>query len=60
MQAPKRRTSKTRKRKRRTHHTLTPVQTVTCKHCGHAMLPHTACGNCGQYRGRAILEVEEA
>jgi len=54
---PKRRISKMRKGKRRAHHALSPVRTVTCKHCGHTMLPHTACANCGQYRGRAILEV---
>ncbi len=59
MPVPKRRQSKTRKRKRRSHDALTPVQTVVCKQCGHTALPHTVCPNCGQYRGRAVLKVEE-
>ena len=60
MPVPKRRTSQSRKGKRRSHHALTPVTTVTCKQCGHTTLPHTACTNCGQYRGRKILTTEEA
>jgi large subunit ribosomal protein L32 len=59
MLAPKRRTSKARKRKRRSHHALSPVQTVTCRQCGHPSLPHAVCGNCGWYRGRQVMVVEE-
>ena len=59
MPVPKRRTSKTRKRKRRSHHALVAVRTTVCKQCGHAVLPHTACTNCGTYRGREILKVEK-
>jgi len=59
MPVPKRRTSKARKGKRRSHHALTPVQTVVCKQCGRPTLPHSVCSNCGWYRGRQVLEVEE-
>jgi len=59
MPVPKRRQSKTRTRKRRAHHALTPIQTVVCKQCGHTALPHTVCSNCGTYRGRSVLKVEE-
>ncbi len=59
MPVPKRRTSKTRKRKRRSHHALVPAQTIDCKQCGHPTLPHTVCGSCGWYRGRQAMEVEE-
>jgi len=59
MPVPKRRTSKARKRIRRSHHALTPVRTVVCKKCGHAMLPHAVCRHCGYYRGRAVVEAEE-
>jgi len=59
MLAPKRRTSKTRKGKRRSHHAISPVQTVACERCGHSTLPHAVCGNCGTYRGRQVVEVEE-
>jgi large subunit ribosomal protein L32 len=56
---PKRRTSKTRKRKRRSHDALTPVATVLCRQCGHPKLPHAVCGSCGWYHGRQAMEVEE-
>lgn len=59
MPVPKRRTSKARKRARRAHHALTPIQTVICRQCGHATLPHAVCSNCGWYRGRQVLVVEE-
>ena len=59
MPVPKRRTSKARKGKRRSHHALVPVRTVVCKHCGHATLSHTVCGNCGWYRDRQVVEIEE-
>ncbi len=59
MPVPKRRTPRSRRNKRRSHDRLTPRQTVVCRQCGHAKLPHTVCGNCGHYRGRQVLEVEE-
>ena len=59
MPVPKRRTSKTRKRIRRSHHALVGNRTVTCKQCGHAMLPHAVCSNCGHYRGREVVTVKE-
>ena len=59
MPVPKRRTSKARKGKRRSHHALAPVQTVVCKQCGHATLPHAVCSNCGHYRGRQVVAVKE-
>ncbi len=59
MPVPKRRVPRSRKGKRRSHHALRPRQTVPCPQCGHDTLPHTVCGNCGTYRGRQVLEVEE-
>ena len=39
---PKKRQSKTRSKKRRTHYTSTLVHTVTCKNTGEQHLPHHA------------------
>jgi large subunit ribosomal protein L32 len=42
--------SKSRKRKRRSHHALRPIHYVRCPQCGNAKLPHCACDNCGFVR----------
>lgn len=59
MAAPKRRHSKTRRDKRRTHDSLSLVGTSQCTNCGESKLPHRACGSCGYYRGREVIEVKE-
>jgi large subunit ribosomal protein L32 len=70
---PKRRTSKERKRRRRTHDALAvpnlPKTTRTraegsrskrffCANCNQPKTPHAVCPNCGYYRGRPFVEVE--
>lgn len=30
---------------------------MTCQNCGAKHLMHHACGSCGQYRGRVVLDV---
>jgi large subunit ribosomal protein L32 len=44
---PVQKISKTRKRKRRSHHALVATHYVRCNQCGSAKLPHAACDNCG-------------
>jgi large subunit ribosomal protein L32 len=58
MANPKRRHSKARGAKRRSHDALTPCQTVTCDNCGAAALPHRVCGACGYYKGRQVMTVK--
>jgi len=60
MPNPKRRHSKTRTAKRRTHDTLKPVPTGTCPQCQEAKAPHQVCPQCGYYNGRQVRPVEEA
>jgi large subunit ribosomal protein L32 len=60
MPNPKRRHSKTRTAKRRTHDTLDPVPTGTCPQCQEAKAPHQVCKQCGYYKGRPVREVKEA
>lgn len=60
MAVPKRKTSKARRDKRRSHHKLTAPSLATCPQCNEPRLPHRVCPTCGYYNGRAVLEVEEA
>lgn len=55
MALPKRRQSKTRGRKRRTHWKAKAPQLSTCPQCHQAKLPHRVCPNCGYYRGRPVI-----
>ncbi len=55
MAVPFRRTSKTVKRKRRTHDKLSAPTLVTCPNCGEYTLPHKVCKHCGHYNGKKVL-----
>jgi large subunit ribosomal protein L32 len=57
MPLPKRRHSRQRGRKRRTHWKLEAPAPVDCPHCHKPKLPHRVCPNCGWYGGRAVMEV---
>jgi large subunit ribosomal protein L32 len=59
MQAPKRRTSHSKKNKRRAHDALRAVNPSTCSNCGEPVMPHHVCGHCGSYRGREMAAVKE-
>jgi large subunit ribosomal protein L32 len=59
MQAPKRRTSRSKRNKRRAHDALRPVNPAACPHCGEPTLPHRVCRHCGTYRGRELAQAEE-
>ncbi|HET7424706.1 MAG TPA: 50S ribosomal protein L32, partial [Gemmatimonadales bacterium] len=43
MAVPKRRTSKSKKRLRRGHHTGAGIRTQACPRCGSPKLPHRVC-----------------
>ncbi|AGL20417.1 MULTISPECIES: 50S ribosomal protein L32 [unclassified Actinoplanes] len=57
MAVPKRKMSRSNTRSRRANWKATAVQTVECPQCKSPHLPHTACGVCGTYNGRQVLEV---
>ncbi len=59
MPLPKRRHSKTRGAKRRTHWKLETPNFVECSHCHQPKLPHRICANCGYYRGRQVITPKE-
>jgi len=55
---PKRRHSKTRGRKRRTHWKLSGVSLAPCPQCKSPKAPHKVCRVCGYYEGRQVIEVK--
>lgn len=59
MANPKRKTSKARRDKRRTHWKITPVDISICSQCGKPKLPHRVCLNCGFYNGRLVVKIKE-
>ena len=59
MAVPKRKTSKSRKGKRRTHQTVSAPGLGVCPECGEAKRPHAACPSCGMYKGRMVLSSKE-
>lgn len=59
MIAPKRRTSKSRRNKRRSHHALAAPALSVCPSCSTPKAPHRICPNCGSYRDRTIIETDE-
>ncbi|MCI0690582.1 MAG: 50S ribosomal protein L32 [bacterium] len=55
MPNPKRRHSRTRRDKRRTHWKLSAPNVVACSNCRQPKLPHRACPNCGYYGERSVF-----
>ncbi len=59
MPVPKRKTSKSKRDKRRTHQKTGAPSISTCPQCGEAKLPHHACSDCGDYKGRTAINVDD-
>lgn len=59
MALPKRRHSKTRRDKRRTHDRLQNPSLTKCSNCGATILAHHLCPNCGYYKGRQVIVKKE-
>lgn len=55
MALPKRKISKTRRDKRRTHDNIAVPHLIRCDNCGEMKLSHVMCPSCRTYRGRQIL-----
>ena len=58
MAVPKKRTSKQRQRKRRTHYKAQDPTVQTCEKCGDPRRPHRVCPSCGHYRGDNVVDVD--
>ncbi|MDM8552850.1 50S ribosomal protein L32 [Desulfobacterales bacterium HSG2] len=59
MAVPKRKTSKSKRDKRRTHQKTAAPSLSLCPQCNEVKLPHHVCHSCGSYKGRTVFEVEE-
>lgn len=57
MAVPKRRTSKARKNKRRTHFKLEVPGMTICADCGELKKSHHVCPSCGKYDGKEVVAV---
>jgi large subunit ribosomal protein L32 len=60
MALPKRRHSRMRGRKRRTHQRLRKGGTTLCPRCDTVKEPHRVCPNCGYYAGREVVSMEKS
>jgi len=58
MPVPKKKHSRSRRDKRRSHDSLTPPNVVSCPQCNEARLPHHICPHCGYYRKSVVIEME--
>jgi len=58
MPVPKKKHSKSRRDKRRSHDSLTPPKIVSCPQCNEPRLPHHICSHCGYYKKEAVIEVD--
>lgn len=54
MAVPKKKTSKSKRNMRRSHHALTPANFAECNNCGESKLSHHICESCGFYKGRQV------
>jgi large subunit ribosomal protein L32 len=59
MALPKKRHSRSRRDKRRTHDRLKEQSLSLCSQCSEPKLPHRACLSCGTYRGREVIVTKE-
>ncbi|MCM8784215.1 MAG: 50S ribosomal protein L32 [Candidatus Omnitrophica bacterium] len=59
MALPKRKFSKSRRDKRRTHWKINIPSLIACPECGKMKLPHRVCPFCGYYRKRQVIVLEK-
>jgi large subunit ribosomal protein L32 len=59
MPLPKRRFSRSRTLKKRTHKKLPGILFSLCSHCHSQKLPHQICPVCGYYNDKQVIEIKE-
>lgn len=59
MPVPKRKTARTKRNMRRSHHALTASALGVCQNCGEKTQPHHVCPHCGYYSTRTVVNIDE-
>ncbi len=59
MAVPKRKTSKSKRNMRRSHHALKTSLGTECSNCGALVRPHHVCSDCGHYKNKQVLKIVE-
>ena len=57
MAVPKKRHTKSRRDRRRSHLALNKINLSLCPKCKEPVLPHHFCPFCGAYKGREVIDV---
>jgi large subunit ribosomal protein L32 len=55
---PKRKVSKGRRNRRRSHDMLKPATLELCPTCKELKMPHRVCPSCGNYNGALVIDVK--
>ncbi|MCM2280846.1 MAG: 50S ribosomal protein L32 [Bdellovibrionaceae bacterium] len=55
MPTPKKRLTRSRRGKRRSHDFLVARTVVKCANCGALAMPHHVCASCGYYKGEEVV-----
>lgn len=58
MPVPKRKMSRSATRHRKAQWKLSVPTNATCPQCHAPKAPHRACGKCGYYKGREVVEID--
>lgn len=59
MAVPKKKTSKMKRDKRRTHDTFSATKSVECPQCSEPKKHHRVCTSCGYYKGKDVIPPKE-
>lgn len=58
MSVPAKKRPSSEVRRGRSHQALEKITFAKCPTCAKAILPHTACGFCGSYKGKVVLKLK--
>ena len=58
MPVPKKKTTRSARNQRRSHHALKGVMFSICPKCKEPVLPYHVCHPCGTYAGRQAIEIK--